>query len=176
MPVLHYGPVPKCNPANWDLRVTGATAAGTEHSWDLAGFGSLPRREIVADFHCVTKFTILGIPWSGGPAADLLADVPPAAAATHVMVWANYGYGANLPLDVFGAADTLLATHREGRELAPEQGYPVRLVVPSRYGWKSVKWVRAIEYLVGDQRGFWEERGYHNNADPWREQRYSYQE
>src|ERR1700722_17523313 len=94
MPVLHYGPVPKCNPANWDLRVTGATAAGTEHSWDLAGFGSLPRREIVADFHCVTKFTILGIPWSGGPAADLLADVPPAAAATHVMVWANYGYGA----------------------------------------------------------------------------------
>jgi DMSO/TMAO reductase YedYZ molybdopterin-dependent catalytic subunit len=176
MPVLHYGPVPKCNPATWDLRVTGATASATEHSWDLAGFSSLPRHEVVADFHCVTKFTILGITWSGVLAADLLAAVPPAAAATHVMVWANYGYGANLPLDVFGAADTVLATHREGRELSPEQGYPVRLVVPSRYGWKSVKWVRAIEYLVGDQRGFWEERGYHNNADPWREQRYSYQE
>src|SRR6266568_4157046 len=106
----------------------------------------------------------------------VLRAVPPSAVATHVMVWADFGYGANLPIGSLAESRTLLATHRDGRELTPEQGYPVRLVVPSRYGWKNVKWVRAIEYLAGDRRGFWEERGYHNNADPWREQRYSYQE
>jgi DMSO/TMAO reductase YedYZ molybdopterin-dependent catalytic subunit len=176
LPILHYGPVPACDVAAWDLTVSGATASGTEHRWTWDGFKSLPRREVVADFHCVTKFTVLGITWSGVPAAEVLREVPPADAATHVMVWADFGYGANLPLEAFGASDTLLAVAREGRELSPDQGYPVRLVVPSRYGWKSVKWVRAVEYLVGDRRGFWEERGYHNNADPWREQRYSYQE
>jgi DMSO/TMAO reductase YedYZ molybdopterin-dependent catalytic subunit len=176
MPVLHYGPVPAFDPSTWGLQVYGATDSGEQHSWNWAGFSSLPRSEIIADFHCVTKFTILGITWSGVSTAAVLSAVPPAAAATHVMVWANFGYGANLPLDTFAAADTLLATHRDGRELSPEQGFPVRLVVPSRYGWKSVKWVRAIEYMVGDRRGFWEDRGYHNNADPWQEQRYSYQE
>jgi DMSO/TMAO reductase YedYZ molybdopterin-dependent catalytic subunit len=176
MPVLHYGPVPGCNRSTWDLRVYGATAGGGQHRWDWDGFRSLPVAAIVADFHCVTKFSVLGVLWRGVPAAELLSAVPPAAAATHVMVWADYGYGANLPLDVLAEQDTLLATHRDDKELAPEQGYPVRLVVPSRYGWKNVKWVRAIEYMAGDRRGFWEERGYHNNADPWLEQRYSYQE
>lgn len=176
MPVLHYGPVPAFNQQTWDLRVYGATGSGREHRWTWGGFRSLPRREIVADFHCVTKFTVLGLTWTGVAAAEVLQAVPQAGAATHVMVWADYGYGANLPLEVFAAAETLLATHRDDAELSPEHGYPVRLVVPSRYGWKSVKWVRAVEYMIGDRRGFWEERGYHNGADPWREQRYSYQE
>lgn len=176
MPVLHYGPVPACNPQTWDLRVYGATCAERERRWTWDGFRTLPRTEIIADFHCVTKFTVLGITWLGVPAAEVLRAVPPSERATHVMIWADFGYGANLPLEAFGAPDTLLATHRDGKELTPEQGYPVRLVVPSRYGWKNVKWVRAIEYMIGDRRGFWEERGYHNNADPWREQRYSYQE
>ncbi|MGN6681853.1 MAG: molybdopterin-dependent oxidoreductase [Streptosporangiaceae bacterium] len=176
MPVLHYGPVPDCNPQAWDLLVYGATQAGRERRWTWDGFRALPRTEIIADFHCVTKFTVLGVTWLGVPAAEVLRAVPASERATHVMVWADFGYGANLPLDVFEAPDTLLATHRDGKELSPEQGYPVRLVVPSRYGWKNVKWVRAIEYMIGDRRGFWEERGYHNNADPWREQRYSYQE
>jgi len=176
MPVMHYGPVPACNPRTWDLRVYGATECGTEHRWGLRAFLALPGREVIADFHCVTKFSVLGITWRGIALAGLLDAAPPAAAATHAMVWADFGYGANLPLDVLGAPENLLATHRDGRELTPEQGYPARLVVPSRYGWKNVKWVRAIEYLTSDRRGFWEERGYHNNADPWREQRYSYQE
>jgi DMSO/TMAO reductase YedYZ molybdopterin-dependent catalytic subunit len=176
MPVLHYGPVPACNPQAWDLRVCGATGSGREHRWTWGGFRSLPRLEIVADFHCVTKFTVLGVVWAGVAAAEVLRAVPPAPAATHVMIWADYGYGANLPIEVFGAPDTLLATHRDGKELSAEHGYPVRLVVPSLYGWKSVKWVRAVEYMTGDRRGFWEERGYHNRADPWREQRYSYTE
>jgi DMSO/TMAO reductase YedYZ molybdopterin-dependent catalytic subunit len=176
MPVMHYGPVPVFNASKWNLRISGATEDGQPQCLDWDTFAALPRREILADFHCVTKFTILGITWSGVAVADLLARIRPAQTATHVMVWANYGYGANLPLEAFGAPDTLLATHREGHELKPDQGHPIRLVVPSRYGWKSVKWVREIEYLAGDRRGFWEERGYHNNADPWREQRYSYQE
>jgi len=176
MPVLHYGPVPACNPQTWDLRVHGATESRREHRWTWDGFRALPETEIIADFHCVTKFSVLGITWVGVPAAEVLRAVPPSAAATHVMVWADFGYGANLPIGSLAESRTLLATHRDGRELTPEQGYPVRLVVPSRYGWKNVKWVRAIEYLAGDRRGFWEERGYHNNADPWREQRYSYQE
>ncbi len=176
MPVLHYGPVPVCNPRTWDLRVYGVTACGGEHRWTLSGFRELPLCEMVADFHCVTKFSVLGIVWAGVSTAEILQAFPPGSAATHVMIWAEYGYGANLPLEAFGAADSLLATQRDGKDLTPEQGFPVRLVVPSRYGWKNVKWVRAIEYMAGDRRGFWEERGYHNNADPWREQRYSYQE
>jgi DMSO/TMAO reductase YedYZ molybdopterin-dependent catalytic subunit len=176
MPVLHYGPVPACNRLTWDLRVYGATESDGDHRWRLDAFMELPRTEIIADFHCVTKFSVLGITWLGVLAAEVLRLAPPSAAATHVMVWAEFGYGANLPLDALAEDGTLLATHRDGRALTPEQGNPVRLVVPSRYGWKNVKWVRAIEYLAGDRRGFWEERGYHNNADPWREQRYSYQE
>jgi DMSO/TMAO reductase YedYZ molybdopterin-dependent catalytic subunit len=175
-PVLHYGPVPKFRPGSWDLRVLGATASGREYRWSWAELESLPRHRIVADFHCVTKFTIPGIAWEGIAAAELLRVAPPDDAVTHVMVWADFGYSANLRIADFAADDTLLATHRDGTELTPEHGYPLRLVVPSRYAWKSVKWVRAVEYLTQDRRGFWEERGYHNTADPWREQRYSYQE
>ncbi len=148
MPVLHYGPVPACNQQTWDLRVYGATEAGRERRWTWDGFRALPRTEMIADFHCVTKFSVLGITWLGVPAAEILRAVPSSERATHVMIWADFGYGANLPLDVFGASETLLATHRDGRELSPEQGYPVRLVVPSRYGWKNVKWVRAIGRLL----------------------------
>jgi DMSO/TMAO reductase YedYZ molybdopterin-dependent catalytic subunit len=176
MPVLHYGPVPTFNSKTWDLRVYGATDSGEEYRWTWEEFATLSRSEIIADFHCVTKFTVLGITWSGVATAEILRAVPPATDATHVMIWADYGYGANLPLEAFSAPDTMLATHRDGKVFSAEQGFPVRLVVPSRFGWKNVKWVRAIEYMVGDRRGFWEERGYHNNADPWREQRYSYQE
>jgi DMSO/TMAO reductase YedYZ molybdopterin-dependent catalytic subunit len=175
-PVLHYGPIPVFRPETWDLRVVGATESRREHRWNWAELGTLPRCRMVADFHCVTKFTVPRIAWEGIAAAELLRAAPPAASVTHVMIWADFGYSANLPIDAFAADDIVLATHRDGAPLSPEHGYPLRLVVPSRYAWKSVKWVRAIEYLTRDRRGFWEERGYHNAADPWREQRYSYQE
>jgi DMSO/TMAO reductase YedYZ molybdopterin-dependent catalytic subunit len=175
-PVLHYGPVPVFKPETWDLRVVGATESGREHRWNWAELDGMPRAKVVADFHCVTKFTVPDIAWEGVAAAELLRAAPPAASVTHVMVWAEFGYSANLPIADFLADDTVFATHRDGAELTPDHGYPLRLVVPSRYAWKSVKWVRAVEYLTRDRRGFWEERGYHNSADPWREQRYSYQE
>ena len=175
-PVLHYGPVPRFRPERWDLRVNGATATGRETRWTWPEVETLPRGRVTADFHCVTKFSIPGVLWEGILAATLVDLVPPAEDATHVMIWADYGYSANLRLADFLADTTLLATHRDGERLSPEHGAPLRMVVPHLYGWKSVKWVRMIEYLTVDRRGFWEERGYHNVADPWQEQRYSYQE
>jgi DMSO/TMAO reductase YedYZ molybdopterin-dependent catalytic subunit len=175
-PALHYGPVPRFRPETWDLRVGGATESGTVHRWDWAGLAGLPRSQVVADLHCVTKFTIPNIAWEGIAATDLLDAAPPAPEVTHVMVWAEFGYNANLRIADFAAAATLFATRSDGADLTPEHGYPLRLVVPHLYGWKSVKWVRAVEYLTVDRRGFWEDRGYHNTADPWREQRFSYQE
>ena len=175
-PVLHYGPVPRFRPATWDFRVGGSTESGTEHGWDLAGLAALPRRRVVADLHCVTKFTIPRIAWEGIAATEVLNAAPPAADVTHVMVWADFGYSANVRIADFAAESTLFATGSDGADLTPEHGYPLRLVVPHLYGWKSVKWVRSVEYLTADRRGFWEERGYHNIASPWHEQRFSYQE
>ena len=175
-PVLHYGPVPKFKPKTWDFRVFGATESGEEHRWSWAEFERLPTVEVTADFHCVTKFTVPGNRWRGVPAAAFLELAPPDPDATHVMVWAEYGYSANIRMADFMADTTLFVTHRNGERLSPDHGFPVRLVVPHLYAWKSVKWTRAAEYMVKDRRGFWEERGYHAVADPWHEQRYSYQE
>jgi DMSO/TMAO reductase YedYZ molybdopterin-dependent catalytic subunit len=175
-PVVHYGPLPRLRPDSWDLRVFGATASGEETRFDAGAFAQLPSTTVRGDLHCVTKWTVRDLSWTGVAAADLMRAAPPGPSATHVMVHAEYGYSANLPLDVFAAPDTLFATHSGGAPLTPEHGYPLRLVCPSRYAWKSAKWVREVEYLVGDRRGFWEERGYHNRADPWLDERYSYQE
>jgi DMSO/TMAO reductase YedYZ molybdopterin-dependent catalytic subunit len=176
LPVLHYGPVPVFHPETWDLRIFGATESGAQASLRWDDVAALPVSEVVDDFHCVTKFTVTGIRWTGVLAVDLLSRFPPSPAATHAMVWADFGYSANLRIADFAAEHTILATHCDGARLTPEHGFPLRLAVPHLYAWKSVKWVRAIEYLTADRRGFWEERGYHNVADPWREQRYSYQE
>jgi DMSO/TMAO reductase YedYZ molybdopterin-dependent catalytic subunit len=175
-PVLHYGPVPRFDPATWDLRVVGATADGGEHRLDWPQFCALPTSTVHADFHCVTKFTLLDNDWTGVAASTLLEHVPPAADVAHVVVWADYGYSANLRLADLGDSDAIFATHRNGELLSRDHGCPLRLVVPHLYAWKGPKWVRGVEYLVDDRRGFWEERGYHNRADPWREERYSYQE
>jgi DMSO/TMAO reductase YedYZ molybdopterin-dependent catalytic subunit len=175
-PVLHYGPVPRFKPERWDLQVYGATADGGKQSWGIAEFDALPRAEVVADMHCVTKFSLMDNRWAGVLARTLLELAPPAPGATHAMVWAEYGYSANLRIEDLRAETSILATHRGGEQLTPEHGFPLRLVVPHLYAWKGPKWVRAIEYLTVDKRGFWEERGYHNTGDPWQEQRYSYQE
>jgi DMSO/TMAO reductase YedYZ molybdopterin-dependent catalytic subunit len=175
-PVLHYGPVPRFRPETWDLQVYGATEYEGTRRWVWDEFRRLPATKVTADFHCVTRFSVPGVDWEGVSAVSLTELAPPAATATHVMVWAEYGYSANLRMADFLTETTLLATHCGGEPLTADHGFPLRCVVPHLYGWKSVKWVRAIEYLTADRRGFWEERGYHNVADPWREQRYSYQE
>ncbi|MDF5756768.1 molybdopterin-dependent oxidoreductase [Spongiactinospora sp. TRM90649] len=173
-PVIHYGRVPAFRPESWDFRVFGATADGLERVLTWGDFEALPKTTVLADFHCVTKFSIMGNEWRGVTAGDLMAAVPASPNVRHVMIWGEYGYSANVRVSDFRAA--LLATELEEKPISPDRGYPVRAIVPHLYAWKSVKWVRAVEYMVEDRRGFWEDRGYHNIGDPWREQRYSYQE
>lgn len=175
-PVVHYGPVPRINWETWRLRVFGATASGREHVWTLPEVVELPTAVVTADLHCVTRFSVPNNAWQGISTSVISRAAPPAAEVSHVMVWAEYGYSANIRLSDFAAPDTLLATHQGGEELSVQHGFPLRLVVPHLYAWKSVKWVRGLEYLTEDRRGFWEDRGYHNVADPWTEQRYAYQE
>ena len=176
LPILHYGPVPRFRPDTWRLTVNGATASGEDRHLTMDELAALPHEEISADVHCVTKWTALDVCWGGIPTRALLDLVPPASGATHVMAWAEYGYSATLRMDDLVSARALLATHRDGAPLRPEHGYPLRLVVPHLYAWKGPKWLRGIEYLREERRGFWEERGYHVIGDPWREERYSYQE
>jgi DMSO/TMAO reductase YedYZ molybdopterin-dependent catalytic subunit len=175
-PVIHYGRVPPFKQESWDFRVTGATASGEEHCLTWSDFELLPRTTRIADFHCVTKFSLMGNEWRGVTPATIMELAPPDPGVRHVMIWAEYGYSANLRMSDFAAPDTLFVTELDEKPLSPDRGYPLRIVVPHLYAWKSVKWVRGIEYLLEDRRGFWEERGYHNVADPWKEQRYSYQE
>jgi DMSO/TMAO reductase YedYZ molybdopterin-dependent catalytic subunit len=175
-PIRHYGPVPRFRPDTWRLTVNGATIDGDEHHLDVEAFAALKRDQVLGDLHCVTKWTVLDNSWEGVLASTLMEAVPPAEDVTHVMAWAEYGYSANLRLEDFNSARTILATHRNGQALTPEHGWPLRLVVPHLYGWKGPKWLRMIEYLTAERRGYWEERGYHTGGNPWREQRYSYQE
>ena len=175
-PVLHYGPVPAFRPQTWDLRLFGATADGAERTLTWPQVEQLPTSSVHADFHCVTKFSVLDNDWTGVSTRTVLELAPPADSVTHVVVWAEYGYSANLSLADFADPAALFVTHRGGERLTPEHGYPLRLVVPHLYAWKGPKWVRGVEFLEQDRRGFWEDRGYHNRADPWAEQRYSYQE
>ena len=173
-PVLHEGRVPRFDRAAWRLRVWGGVAQPIELGYD--DFLALPRTESVSDFHCVTGWSKLDNRWTGVRVEELLRRAGTASSATHVIVHAEYGYTANLPLDVVLEPKVLLAWAHDGQDLAPKHGYPLRLVVPKLYAWKSVKWVRGLEVLDHDRRGFWEVRGYHNRADPWRQERYSYQE
>ncbi|SCK24473.1 Oxidoreductase molybdopterin binding domain-containing protein [Streptomyces sp. WMMB 714] len=174
--VTHYGPVPQFKPDHWDFRVFGATATRVNHSFTLKEVQGLPASRLSADLHCVSKWTVPENDWGGVLASDLLDIAPPAADVTHVMVWAEYGYSANLRLDDLADGRAILATHNHGERLSPEHGFPLRLVVPHLYGYKGPKWVRGMEYMTADRRGFWEERGYHNVGEVGREQRYSYQE
>jgi len=174
--VQHYGPVPRLRPGSWRLTVNGATDDGKERHLDLDEVAALPRVAVRADLHCVTRWTVLDNLWEGVAARTLLDLVPAAPDVTHVRAWAEYGYSSTLRMEDFASPRAVLATHHDGAPLAPEHGFPLRLVVPHLYGWKGPKWLRGIEYLTGPTRGFWEERGYHTVGDAWREERYSYLE
>jgi DMSO/TMAO reductase YedYZ molybdopterin-dependent catalytic subunit len=172
-PVLHEGPIPGFDPAVWRLRVWGAAERPLELSYEE--LHSLPDVTMTSDFHCVTGWSRLENRWLGVRVRDVLAHARPDG-AHHVLVHAEYDYTANLPIETLLEDDALLAWGHEGRDLEPKHGWPLRLVVPKLYGWKSVKWVRGVELLERDRRGFWEVRGYHNRADPWQQKRYAYQE
>ena len=170
-PVLHYGSVPTTDLAAWDLRVHGLVGASLTFTWDQ--FLALPRTQVTADIHCVTRWSKLGTTWEGVPIRAILELAQVRPEATHVLVHSEQGYTTNMPLEILDDADVLLADRYEGQPLEPEHGYPLRLVVPKRYFWKSAKWVRGLEFLDHDIRGFWERYGYNNDADPWKEERFS---
>jgi DMSO/TMAO reductase YedYZ molybdopterin-dependent catalytic subunit len=171
LPVLHYGTVPSADLATWDLRVFGLVGSPLTLTW--AELKALPRKRQTVDIHCVTRWSKLDTTWEGVPIGALLDLAGVRPEATHAVVHAEQGYTTNMPLDVLIDDDVLLADTYDGRPLDPEHGFPLRLLVPKRYFWKSAKWVRGIELLDHDVRGFWERYGYHNDADPWQEERFS---
>lgn len=174
--VKHYGPVPKADPETWSVHVTGATADGESHALLVPELAGLDQVTVIADLHCASGWTKAGNVWRGVPAAALLDLHPPTADTVSVLAYAQYGYSASIALDDLRRPTTLLATHLDDEPLTPEHGFPVRLVVPHLYGYKSAKWFRGWEFHRGPRRGFWEERGYHLRGDVWAEERYSYQE
>ena len=169
-PVLHAGSVPEVDPATWDFTVGGLVETPLRLGFDE--FRALPTEVITADIHCVTKWSKLDTVWEGVPTRALLEMVGPDAEASHVVVRAEHGFTANLPLDDLARPGNLFAWRYDGAELEPEHGWPLRLVVPHLYFWKSVKWVRGFDLLDHDEPGFWERNGYHMNGDPFREQRF----
>lgn len=171
-PVLHYGPVPRYeNLDNWDLRIFGAVEEEVRFTYEQ--LTSLPTTRIVVDIHCVTRWSKFDTVWEGIRFRDLLNYVRPLPGAEYVIVHAEYGFTTNLPLRRLLADNVLLAWKYDDRPLTPEHGWPLRLVVPDLYFWKSAKWVRGIEFSFEDRPGFWEQAGYHNEGDPWLEQRYA---
>jgi len=173
-PVLHYGPVPRFDGTEWDLEVSGLVDAPFTLSYQE--LRALPNVTVDADMHCVTGWTTLDNTWEGVSFRTIMELAKPQPEAKWVIAHCAYGYTSNLSLEAMADDDVLLAWRNHGEDLEPDHGWPLRLVVPKRYAWKSAKWLRGLELSATNDRGFWEERGYHIHADPWPEERYSYQE
>jgi DMSO/TMAO reductase YedYZ molybdopterin-dependent catalytic subunit len=171
LPVLHHGRVPSFDPATWDLRLAGLVKEEKRFSHEQ--IATLPRVRILADIHCVTGWSKLDTVWEGVAFRELLRHVRLMPKARYVLVRCEHGFTTNLPLETLMDGDVLLACRYNDAPLTPEHGYPLRLVVPKRYFWKSAKWVRVVQFMAQDRPGFWEQRGYHNRGDPWKEERYS---
>lgn len=170
LPVLHYGSIPYLDKDTWSLRVWGLI--DHEKRWTFDQFRALPVVTIVADIHCVTRWSKLDTRWEGVTTQEVLGRVQVEAKARFVLIHTEQGYTANVPLEDFLREGNVFAWRYDGQELSPAHGWPLRLVMPSLYFWKSAKWVRGIELLADDQPGFWEQYGYHNRGDPWREERF----
>jgi len=170
-PVLHYGLVPEVDLDTWDFQVFGLVEEPLRLTY--AQFMALPKAQVKADIHCVTRWTLLDSVWEGIAFQELMKLIKPQPEARFVLVHCEYGFTTNLPLDVLLDDDVLFVTKRNGEEITPDHGWPLRLVVPKKYFWKSAKWVRGVEFMVQDRLGFWEQYGYNNSADPWKEERYA---
>jgi DMSO/TMAO reductase YedYZ molybdopterin-dependent catalytic subunit len=169
-PVLTAGPNPKFDLATWDLSVFGEVENELSLAWD--DLMALPQRDVTLDIHCVTRWSKLDTAWRGVPVKTVLERAALTPSATHVMAYSDGGYTANLPLGALLDDDALLAHTYEGEPLENDHGAPLRLIVPRRYFWKSAKFLRKLEVMSEDRMGFWELNGYHNDADPWQEQRH----
>jgi DMSO/TMAO reductase YedYZ molybdopterin-dependent catalytic subunit len=181
-PVLHYGPVPTFDPSTWEFRVWGEVDQEVTWNWDE--FLELPRTKIKMDIHCVTRWSKFDTEWEGVSLQALVQQeiIKVKQSAKFLLQHCNYGYSTNMPISVAMSDNFLLATHFDGQPLTPDHGYPLRGVVgaiPGREGlkdiylWKGGKWLRGLEFIAEDRLGFWEQAGYHNDADVWDEQRFA---
>jgi DMSO/TMAO reductase YedYZ molybdopterin-dependent catalytic subunit len=171
-PVLHAGSIPDVDLTTWDFRVWGEVEDELTLSWEE--LNALPRTEHTQDIHCVTRWSKFDLTFEGVHWRELERLVRPKQSAHYVIAHSEQGYTANVPIAFLRDELSLLATHANGEPLAPEHGYPLRLVIPGKYFWKSAKWLRGIELSAVDQPGFWERYGYHNDADPFEEERYGF--
>ncbi|MBF8299228.1 MAG: oxidoreductase molybdopterin binding [Dehalococcoidia bacterium] len=170
-PVMTYGATPRFNPQTWRFRLFGEVEKPVELTYEQ--FMGLPKSAEVADLHCVTQWSRLDNHWDGVRIGEVLKLVTLKPEARFVMAHSDGGYTTNLTLDALLEGDVLLAYKVDGKDLTPDHGWPLRLVVPKLYAWKSAKWLRGLEFMSKDRPGFWENHGYHNVADPWKEQRFS---
>ena len=170
-PVLHEGDLPQFDPQTWDFRITGLVQRPLRLTWEE--FTRLPMEEVLVDMHCVTRWSRFDVRWEGVPFTEVAKLAQWKPESKFVMVHAENDYTTNVPLADLMRPATLFALKENGEPLPPEHGYPVRLVVPHLYAWKSAKWVRGLEFLAQDAPGFWEQNGYHIYGDPFKEQRYS---
>ena len=170
-PVLDLGVKPKIDLQHWRFRVEGLVAEPLDLGW--SEFQNLPREKQTSDFHCVTTWSKYDVDWQGVKFADLAAIVCPAEEAHYVIAHGFDGYTTNLPLADCLDEDVILADRLYDEPLSVEHGGPMRLIVPALYAWKSAKFLSKLVFVSNDQPGFWEERGYHDRGDPWREERYS---
>ena len=167
-PVLSAGPTPHTPLDQWTFTLRGAV--DEPRSWTWEEFRALPSETVTVDIHCVTKWSKLDTTWTGVPVATLLEGVE--TSAEYVLAFSDGGYTTNLPLEDVADGRAWIAFEYGGEPLDPEHGGPARLLVPHLYFWKSAKWVRGLRLHLSDEPGFWETNGYHNDGDPWQEQRY----
>lgn len=169
-PVLTYGPNPPFNPATWDLKVFGEVEK--EMRWSWAEFIALPTVTLKTDIHCVTRWSKFDTTWEGVLFRDFINLFGVKPTTKFVIAHCEYGYTTNTPYEAMLDDDVLLAYKYDGKPLDPDHGAPVRTLVPKLYFWKSAKFLRALEFSPVDKPGFWEQAGYHNNGDPWTEERF----
>jgi len=170
-PVLDLGVQPDVKLANWRLQIMGLV--DNPFALTFEQFQALPQEDFVSDIHCVTSWSRFDNHWRGVSAKTILDLVKPKAEARHIVFHSYDGYTTNVKTSVFADSNVLLAHSWEGKPIPREHGGPVRVVIPDWYFWKSAKWVTRIVFMAEDQPGFWEVRGYHNEGDPWKEERYS---
>jgi DMSO/TMAO reductase YedYZ molybdopterin-dependent catalytic subunit len=172
-PVLHYGGVPHTALQKWNFRTFGLVENPT--TWTYEEFLVLPHGKTKpVDIHCVTRWSKFENVFEGIPFREIYDRVKPKPEAKFVLVHAEQGFTTNVPIEDLLAPNVLFAYRNNGEDLTDEHGWPMRLVVPQLYFWKSAKWVRGMEFLAQDEPGFWEDAGYHMRGDPWKEERYRY--
>ena len=170
-PVLDLGIQPDVPQKAWSLTIDGLVDNSLSWTWD--DFMAQPQFEDVSDMHCVTSWSRYDNLWQGVSHQHIIEQVKPHNTANHVVLHGFDGYTTNVTREAFSADDALIAHSWEGEKLSRQHGGPVRAIIPQYYLWKSAKWIQRIEFVDVDQPGFWEVRGYHNEGDPWKEERYS---